>query len=85
MALDGAEVIDERSPLVQLRGRLDQGPPAAARALRQVDDRGYLDELRPGDMVSIHWSWACDRLSRHSVRELIRCTRRAIDLTNMTL
>jgi len=83
--VEGAELVVDRPPLVMENGRLDVGRPAAARIVRKIEDRGYLDDLRPGDMVSIHWNWACDRLDNQALRQLIRCTRRAIAHANMTL
>ena len=84
-AVEGAEVIVRRSPLVIEAGALRFGPAGPARVLRQIDSRGYLDDLRPGDVVSIHWNWACDRLGPGALRELMRCTRRAIAHTNLTM
>jgi hypothetical protein len=80
-----AEVTVERPPLVMRGGKLGLGRPQAVSVLRQVDSRGYLDDLRPGEVVSIHWNWACDRLSAGALRELMRCTRRAVAQANMTL
>lgn len=82
---EDADVVVERSPLVMRDGKLQLGHPERAKVQRQLNGHGYLDELRPGDVVSIHWNWACDRLSDHSLRNLVRCTRRAITSTNMTL
>ncbi len=83
--VEGAELVVDRLPLVLEDGRLGLGRPATARIVRKIDSRGYLDDLRPGDMVSIHWNWACDRLDRQALRQLMRCTRRAIEHANMTL
>jgi hypothetical protein len=83
--LDGAEMVVERSPLVMAGGKLALGEPVPMRILRQIDGRGYLDDFRPGEMVSIHWNWACDALSASALRALSRSTRRAITHTNRTL
>jgi hypothetical protein len=83
--VEGAEVIVDRSPLVLERGKLALGPAVAVRILRQVDGRGYLDDFHPGEMVSIHWNWACDRLSIPGFRALSRATRSAMAHTNLTI
>lgn len=80
-----ADVIVERSPLVMKHGKLSLGSPEPVKVQRQIDSRGYLDDLRPADVVSIHWNWACDRLNNRGLRELARCTHRAIADTNITL
>jgi hypothetical protein len=82
---EGAEVVVQRQPLVLRDGRLGLGPPVAVRVLRHIDGRGYLDEFQAGDTVSIHWNWACDRIDRTALLQLVRSTRRAIEHTNMTL
>ena len=83
--VDGAEAIVERPPLVMKDGKLGLGPATAVRVALHVDSRGAPAALRPGDIVSIHWNWACDRLAAGALRELMRCTRRALEHTNTTL
>jgi hypothetical protein len=51
---EGAEVVVERPPLVLREGTLAIGPPVTVRVLRHIDGRGYLDDFKPGDTVSIH-------------------------------
>ena len=38
-----------------------------------------LDDLVPGDWVSLHWEWVCDRLTDASLRALRHYTRRHLD------
>jgi len=83
--VEGAEVIVDRSPLVLAGGKLALGPAVPVRILRQIDGRGYLDDFRPGETVSIHWNWACDRLSIPGFRALSSATRSAIAHTNLTI
>jgi hypothetical protein len=66
-------------------GKLTLGPPVTVRVLRHIDGRGYLDDFKAGETVSIHWNWACDRIDRAAFAQLVRSTRRAIEHTNMTL
>jgi hypothetical protein len=47
--------------------------------------RGYLDAFTPGEVVTIHWNWACDRLDVAACGQLARATRRAMAHTNRTL
>jgi hypothetical protein len=83
--VEGAEVVVERSPLVLSNGKLALGAPAPVRVLRQVDGRGYLDDFTPGETVSVHWNWACDRIDSSACGRLVRATRRAIAHTNRTI
>jgi hypothetical protein len=85
LLVDGAEVVVQRPPLVLSGGKLALGAPVPVRALRRIDGRGYLDEFRQGEAVSLHWNWVCDRLAPQALRELVRVTRRAIAHTNLTM
>lgn len=38
--------------------------------------------FRPGEWVSLHWGWICDRLSRRQLANLRRFTLRQFDITN---
>ncbi len=48
----------------------------------KTDGRGFLPDLHPGDHVSLHWNWVCDRLSPRDVRSLDRYTTRHLSLGN---
>lgn len=85
VALDGAELIVERSALELLGGKLELGAPRHARILRQLDGRGFADDVRPGDIVSVHWNWACDVLKPDALARLKRSNTRALALANTTL
>jgi len=85
VSVDGAELVVSRAPLVLKTGKLALGPPERVRILRQIDGRGYLEDFHAGEIVSIHWNWACDRLSPSAARALARVTQRAIAHTNLTI
>ena len=84
MLAEGPRLVIERSPLVLKDGKMALGSPVALEVLNREDGAGS-DAFQPGDTVSVHWGWACDRLSGSALRELARATRRAIAHTNITL
>lgn len=45
----------------------------------------FVRELRPGDQVSLHWDWVCDRLDDYQMAELSDRTQRQLDSTNTWL
>jgi hypothetical protein len=49
-----------------------EGLEVVRRALGGV---GFVGDLAPGDVVSMHWDWVCDRLSDASLSWLQNCTR----------
>ncbi len=85
VALDGAELVVERAPLVLRAGKAELGQPELARVTRQLDGRGFADNARIGDTVSIHWDWACERLSPSALARLQANTRRALAHANATM
>ena len=62
--------------------RLVLGPDRVEQARRSLAGVGFSGDLRPGDMVSLHWDWVCDRLSPAALRWLCYCTKRNLDAVN---
>jgi hypothetical protein len=82
LAVDGESATVAVSPLVWDGRSLDVGPAQARRAAWRRNGLGFLDELRPGDWVSLHWDWVCDRLTSSQAATLARYTRRMLTLAN---
>ena len=59
--------------------------PRPTRVARQRDGRGFIDDAKPGDVVSIHWSWACDTLSEGALARLCQATDCCLLLANQTI
>jgi len=57
-------------------GRLVLGPPVTEAV------HAPTGLATPGDWVSLHWGWACDRLSPAQVARLVRSTSAALELAN---
>jgi hypothetical protein len=83
--VEGAELVVERVPLALRQGKLALESPRAERAMRQVDGRGFVDEVRPGDWVSLHWGWVCEVIGERERANLERYTRHHLALANQTL
>ncbi|MDI3317798.1 MAG: DUF6390 family protein [Bacillota bacterium] len=85
VSVEGPSLRVERRPLELREGRLLLGEPAVVTVARQIDGRGFVTDPRPGDIVSIHWDWACEVLTPRSLRWLRAETRRALNNANLTL
>ena len=83
--VDGAELVIERNPLVIDEGRLTLGEAIQERATRQVDGRGFADDARPGDWVTVHWSWICEVISDRQQAQLARWTGYHLSIANQTV
>jgi hypothetical protein len=82
LAVDGDRATVAAQQLVWDGRALQLAPAAPRRAAWRRDGLGFLDELRPGDCVSLHWDWVCDRLTARQAKTLERYTRRMLALAN---
>ncbi len=82
---DGAELVVKRRPVLLGNGRLELGEPVNVRVLRQLEARGFADDARAGDWVSLHWGWVCERLTERQRISLERYTRHHLRLASQTL
>lgn len=82
---DGDWLVVDAVPLVLTDGRLALGAPRLERIQAWRDGTGFVNTAEPGDVISIHWSWACDRLSARQVAGLVRSTRHQIAIANRTI
>lgn len=81
-SVDGDEVTVESRPLTYDGHDIGLGPPRIETARRSVGGTGFLDALAPGDWVSLHWGWVCDRLGRRELALLRRSLARQLEITN---
>lgn len=82
VSVDGDQAVVESQPLSWDGRRLGIGPPAAEVAVRGVDGAGFLPNLAPGEWVSMHWEWICDRLDGRQVAALRRYTAHHLAIVN---
>ncbi len=72
-----------RRPLELVLGKLALGDAREVDAI--APGGGYVGDVEPGDIVSIHWSWACEVLTSSELARLAATTERALALSNKTL
>ena len=65
--------------------RLSLGENGTEHVRLGIEGRGFLTDVAPGDWVSLHWDWICDRLDRGRLRMLRASTLRQLRLTNERL
>jgi len=78
----GDQVVVESRPLTWDGRRLALGEPGQETVVRSVDGVGMVGDLGPGDWVSLHWEWVCDRLTRRQVGFLQAYTLRHLRIVN---
>jgi len=82
---DGDSLVVSAVPLVMAGGRLRLGAPCIEKIRGWVDGTGFVDDVAPGDVVSIHWDWACERLDARRLAALRRATTAELELANLTI
>ncbi len=83
VAGDELEVLSQ--PLTWDGRALGLGPPQLERVRWAYAGRSLLDEVRPGQQVAVHWSWACDQLTPERLGTLEHYTRHQLDTSNKWL
>jgi hypothetical protein len=78
----GEQVIVRSRPLTWDGLRLELARPTTETAVRAVGGLGFVDDLRAGEWVALHWDWVCDRLTPRQLRDLRRFTARQLRITN---
>ncbi|HEX6129250.1 MAG TPA: DUF6390 family protein [Candidatus Limnocylindria bacterium] len=81
---DGTLTVDAPA-LTLVDGKLRIGPARSERVERWVDGIGFVDDVQPGDLVSLHWGWACDRLSPRQLANLVAWTEFEVGVANRTM
>ena len=82
LATAGEQVVVESRPLTWDGRRLALGETVRETVQRGVGGNGILDDLAPGEWVSLHWSWVCDRLTGPQLAALQRYSARQLTITN---
>lgn len=84
-SVEGAAVIVDRQPLRLRDGMLELGEARASTATRLVEGKGFVTQIAPGDFVSMHWGWICERLTSKQVGDLEHYTRHHMRLASQHL
>ncbi len=85
VGIDGEMAVVDSQLLVLEHDRLALGPSRPERVRWAGDGYGPSGELQPGDRVSMHWDWVCERIGATAQRRLAAETERALRLANRHL
>ena len=81
--VDADRVLVEVPRLEIADGHLALGPARAEAAVAWGGPGGLLGGVTAGDWVSLHWGWACERLSSRQVARLAASTAAALATANV--
>jgi hypothetical protein len=80
--VQGDQVVVQSRPLTWDGDTLRLGPAGTETVVQSVDGVGMVGLVAPGDWVSMHWEWICDRLTEPQVACLRRYTARHLAIVN---
>lgn len=83
-AVEGDLAVVRSRPLLWDGSRLGYGPARPETATLASGGRGFVTQLLPGQWVSLHWGWICDRLSEHQRRMLAHYSALSLAAVNRT-
>ena len=81
----GGDLLVDAVPLEWRDGKLQLGAPRPETVRGWQDGLGFVDTAAPGDVIAIHWDWACERLDERQARTLQAWTARELAIANTTL
>jgi hypothetical protein len=76
-AVEG-DAVSALAPSLVWNGSLGLGPLEPRRAVWRADGLAFAATPQPGDWVSLHWDFVCDRITPKQAGALHRATRRAL-------
>ncbi|MGH2772967.1 MAG: DUF6390 family protein [Actinomycetota bacterium] len=83
--IEPGELVVDRRPLIAKGNKLVLGPGRTEKVMRNLDGKGFVDQARVGDTVSIHWGWACQVLTVRQAENLVRYSEQHLRLANQTI
>ena len=85
LEVSGESLVVNAVPLGLADGRLALDEPVVQTVRRWLDGTGFVADVAVGDVVSLHWDWACEVLSAPRLEALQRRTLYQLELANQTI
>ena len=85
VAAAGPVIEVETEPLIYMNGKLKLGAPVKRKLPRRLEAEYDIEQVKPGEWVSIHWGVPCEVLAPRQVANLKKYTLRHLALANQTI
>lgn len=85
LTTDGPTLTVLTEPLLYIQGKLVLGGPTEKQLVRRLEAEYDIEQIKPGDLVSIHWSVPCEVIDKRQAAMLKRYTLRHLALANQTI
>lgn len=85
MAVKGPEIIVFTEPLIYTAGKFALGEAAPKTLTRQLEAEYDIEQIKPGQIVSIHWSVPCEVITPKQAETLRKYTLKNIAFANLNI
>lgn len=85
VAVEGDWLVAAVPPIRLVDGRFRLVGSELERVQAWRDGSGFIAGIQPGDVISVHWDWACERLDGRRLANLIGWTRHQVRIANATI
>ena len=85
LEITGEQLVVNTVPMALVEGRLTLAEARPQTVRRWLDGTGFVSDVEVGDVVSLHWDWACEVLSPVRLEALQRRTVHQLELANQTI
>jgi len=72
-------------PLVYIDGKFALGKPVQKTLVRHLESEYDIEQIKPGQIVSIHWSVPCQVITKKQAAILRKYTVKSIEFANLTI
>ena len=83
--INGPVMSIQRQPFILKNGKLALGPAKTEKIYRQLEASTILDQVQPGNIITVHWDLPCEIINQQQLLNLKRYTNLSIDLANQTI
>jgi hypothetical protein len=84
LEVDGPNILIEREPLISNGDRLAFGPAERRKVRRPLDSRSDIEQLEPGQIITVHWDVPCEAITPAQAANLRKYTAQHLALANQT-
>jgi len=83
--IDGPAITAETEPILYKNRRLFLGEPVQKKFIRTLESDTDIEQLKPGDIVTVHWNVICEVITPRQLLMLKKYTLGSIQLANLTI
>ena len=77
------KILVEYRPIKMENDKIKLGEISEKEVWSELNKKAFVDDLKEGDYVSLHWGWICDKLNKSQVKNLIKWTNYNLALANL--